>query len=116
MNLTVAFGARRLSAGRSLAMRHANSGIDCTFLVKLRRWRDSSRMSDPAINLDNLSPDQRLRLIEELWESLSKDPGNVPLTVRQRDELDWRLDEIESGQAEGIPWDDVLRRIRRRAG
>ena len=39
----------------------------------------------------------------------------IPLTSAQREELDRRLDELESEGPVGIPWEDVLRRIRRRA-
>jgi len=42
-------------------------------------------MSKPALNIGDLSPEERLRLIEELWDSLSETPGNVPLTNAQRD-------------------------------
>lgn len=71
-------------------------------------------MSKPALNIDALSPDERLRLIEELWESLSEKPAAVPLTDAQREELDRRLDDLERSGPEGIPWEQVLRQIRSR--
>jgi putative addiction module component (TIGR02574 family) len=71
-------------------------------------------MSKPALNIDALSPDERLRLIEELWESLSEKPAAVPLTDAQREELDRRLDDLERSDPEGIPWEQVLRQIRSR--
>jgi putative addiction module component (TIGR02574 family) len=72
-------------------------------------------MSKPALNIGDLSPEERLRLIEELWDSLSETPGSIPLTKAQRDELDRRLDDLESSGPEGIPWDQVLQQIRSRA-
>ena len=71
-------------------------------------------MSKPSLNIDGLSSEERLRLIEELWESLSQSPGAVPLTDAQRDELDRRLDDLERSGPEGIPWEDVLQQIRNR--
>jgi len=71
-------------------------------------------MSKPAINIDDLNPEERLRLIEELWESLSQSPGAVPLTDAQREELDRRLDDLERSGPEGIPWEEVLQQIRSR--
>jgi len=71
-------------------------------------------MSKPAINIDDLNPEERLRMIEALWDSLSKQPGNVPLTDAQREELDRRLDDLEHSGPEGIPWDEVLQQIRTR--
>ena len=71
-------------------------------------------VSKPALNIGDLSPEERLRLIEELWDSLNKTPETVPLTNAQREELDRRLDDIERSGPEGIPWDQVLQQIRSR--
>ena len=69
-------------------------------------------MSKRALNIGDLSPEERLRLIEELWDSLNEKPGAVPLTNAQREELDRRLDDLERSGLEGIPWDQVLQQIR----
>jgi putative addiction module component (TIGR02574 family) len=71
-------------------------------------------MSEPAFNIEDLSPEQRLQLLDQLWESLRARPDQLPLTAAQRDELDRRLDEMDRGQTEGIPWEEVLDRIRNR--
>jgi putative addiction module component (TIGR02574 family) len=73
-------------------------------------------VNEPNIDIDRLDVEQRLRLIERLWESLSKDPAAIPLTPAQRAELDRRLDEVEQGDTRGIPWDEVLEGIRKRMG
>jgi putative addiction module component (TIGR02574 family) len=72
-------------------------------------------MSKPALNIGDLSPEERLRLIEELWDSLSAKPGAVPVTDDQREELDRRLDDLERSGPEGIPWEQVLQQIRSRS-
>jgi putative addiction module component (TIGR02574 family) len=69
-------------------------------------------MGSSAIEIEKLSPEDRLRLIEELWESLRRQPETVPLTEAQRKELDRRLDELDRGEAETIPWDEVKQRLR----
>ena len=71
-------------------------------------------MSKPSLNINELSPEDRLRLIEELWDSLNETPGSIPLTNAQCEELDRRLDDLESSGPEGIPWDQVLQQIRTR--
>ncbi len=75
-------------------------------------------MAKPTLDIERLSPDERLELMEQLWESLRKDPSSLPLADAQREELDRRLDDLESdirrGDPLGIPWDDVLQRIRNR--
>jgi len=67
-----------------------------------------------TIDIASLSSEERLQLLEELWESLRVTPEAIPLTNAQREELDRRLDELDREGPTGIPWEDVLRRIRRR--
>ena len=73
--------------------------------------RYNSGMPAPTIDIEKLSPEQRLRLIEELWESLRKTPGAIPLTPAQKQELDRRIDEYERGETETVPWSQVKRRV-----
>ena len=68
-------------------------------------------MGMPAIDIDALEPEERLRLIGELWDSLLDRPGDVKLTESQREELDRRLDELESGRAKLVAWDVVKQRL-----
>ena len=72
-------------------------------------------MTKPALNIGDVSPEERLRLIEELWDSLNEKPGTVPLTDAQREELDRRLDDLERSGPEGIAWEQVLQQIRSRS-
>ena len=72
-------------------------------------------MSNPAVNIADLNPEERLKMIEELWDSLSEQPGSVPLTDAQRQELDRRLDDLERSEPTGIPWEEVLKQIRSRS-
>jgi putative addiction module component (TIGR02574 family) len=71
-------------------------------------------MSTPAIDIEKLAPEERLHLIEGLWESLRAQPESVPLTGPQRDLLDRRLDELDSGEATVITWAAAKRRLHRR--
>lgn len=71
-------------------------------------------MSRPAIKIDGLNVEERLELIESLWESLIVDPSNVPITEAQKRMLDERLDEIEAGDDGGAPWEEVRARILKR--
>jgi len=69
-------------------------------------------MGHSDIDVKKLTPEERLALLEEIWDSL--EPEDVPLTDPQRQELDRRLDDLERDQDLGIPWDEVLHRIRER--
>lgn len=71
-------------------------------------------MNRRAVDIAALTPEERLRLLEQLWDSLTDTPEAIPLTEAQREELDRRLDDLEVDGPVGIPWDDVLSRIRTR--
>ena len=69
-------------------------------------------MSKRALDIASLTLDERLSLLEELWDSLAAVPEALPLTPAQRVELDRRLDDLDAEGPVGIPWDEVLSRIR----
>jgi putative addiction module component (TIGR02574 family) len=64
------------------------------------------------IDIAKLTPAERLDLLEQLWDSLS--PEAIPMTDAQKEELDRRLDELDRDGPAGIPWNEVLDRIRNR--
>jgi len=66
-------------------------------------------MSDPAVDIHSLTPEQRLQLIEELWDSLADE--DVPLTNAQRHELDRRMDDLDKHPDNVVPWTEVKRRL-----
>jgi putative addiction module component (TIGR02574 family) len=67
-------------------------------------------MSKPAVDIEHLTPEERLALLEQLWDSLSDE--EVPLTDPQRQELDRRLDALEREGPVGIPWEQVRDEMR----
>lgn len=66
------------------------------------------------IDIETLSREERLQLLEQLWDSLSSGPDSIPLTDAQREELDRRLDELDRDGPVGIPADAILSRLQRR--
>ena len=58
--------------------------------------------------------DERLKLIEELWDSLSDDDPALALTDEQRRDLERRLTEADADPDSGASWDQVRERIRGR--
>lgn len=64
--------------------------------------------------LKDLPIDQRLRVVEDLWDSIAADSNALPLTEAQRAELDRRLDAYEADGTKGRPAEDVLAEVRRR--
>lgn len=69
-------------------------------------------MSKPAIDIAQLSQEERLGLIEELWESLGEEERDaIPLTREQESELDRRLDALEKDGPVGLSPEEVRTRI-----
>ena len=71
-------------------------------------------MSKRDLDIASLTPEERLTLLEDLWDSLATAPEALPLTPAQRAELDRRLDDLDAEGPVGIPWDEVLSQIRNR--
>jgi putative addiction module component (TIGR02574 family) len=74
-------------------------------------------MDQPGLKIDGLSTEERLDLLERVWESLSRSPADVPVTTAQR--ASWTdartLDQdLAAGRGLGVPWDEVMRQLRSR--
>jgi putative addiction module component (TIGR02574 family) len=82
-------------------------------VAPLSHWRENEVMRRPNVDIKALTPEERLTLLEEIWDSL--EPEDVRLTEAQRAELDRRLDDLERNPDAGIPWEEVLKQIRERA-
>ncbi len=74
------------------------------------------RAMGKPIEIDSLTREERLDLLERIWASLG--PEDVPVTGAQRAELDRRsgaLDQdVASGRELGVPWEEVARQLRAR--
>ncbi|TAL90703.1 MAG: addiction module protein [Rhodanobacter sp.] len=65
--------------------------------------------------LRDLPVEQRLHLVEELWDSIASDQQALPLTDDQRTELDRRLDAYEldgnAGRCAEVALADIRKRL-----
>jgi putative addiction module component (TIGR02574 family) len=74
-------------------------------------------MSDRKITVADvltLSADERIRLVEDIWDTLVIAPEAVVLTDEQRRELDSRLEEHRRDPSAGSTWPEVKARILKR--
>lgn len=62
-----------------------------------------------------MSVDQRLKLVEDVWNSIVDDQEQLPLTDQQKAELDRRIESLEAHPERVIPWEQVKRDLRKRA-
>jgi putative addiction module component (TIGR02574 family) len=65
-------------------------------------------------DVKGLSPEERIELAEELWESLAEE--DIVLTPEQLDELERRRARLERDGPRGRPWREVLGEIKKRGG
>ena len=61
------------------------------------------------LGIDRLNVEQRLSLIDEIWESL--DDASVPLTDAQRTELESRIADHEVNPQEVVSLEDVRKSV-----
>jgi putative addiction module component (TIGR02574 family) len=64
--------------------------------------------------LRELPIEERIKLVEDLWDSIAADRTALPLTPEQRAELKHRLDAYEVDKRRGRTTADVLVEVRRR--
>lgn len=65
-------------------------------------------------SLKNLPVRERIRLVEDLWDSIASDQGALSLSSAQKAELDKRLRAYEVTKDPGRPADEVISEIRRK--
>lgn len=64
----------------------------------------------------DLSPPEKLQLVEDLWDDLAAVPADVPVHDWQKAELARRKANLMSQPGSGLTWDDIQARIRSRNG
>jgi putative addiction module component (TIGR02574 family) len=57
-----------------------------------------------SLGIERLTVEERLRLVEELWDSIAED---TPLPDAQREELERRLAEHEANPGDVVAWEEV---------
>jgi putative addiction module component (TIGR02574 family) len=64
----------------------------------------------------DLSPSEKLQLVEDLWDDLASSPESVPVHDWQIEELERRKANLTARPASGLTWEEVKRRVRARHG
>ncbi len=65
-------------------------------------------------NLRELPVEERMKLVEDLWDSIAEERKALPVTPEQKAELDRRLKAYEVDKNRGRLAADVLADVRRR--
>jgi putative addiction module component (TIGR02574 family) len=73
-------------------------------------------MSTTMTSVFDLSPAEKLQLVEDLWDDLAATPEAVPIHDWQKEELTRRKANLARNPASGLSWEEVKRRVRGRHG
>lgn len=73
-------------------------------------------MDPTARSIFDLSPSEKLQLVEDLWDDLAATPEAVPVHDWQKKELERRKANLRNHPASGLVWEEVKRRVRNRYG
>ena len=74
-----------------------------------RRWSANMTVFD-------LSPAEKLQLVQDLWDDIAATPEDIPVHDWQIAELERRRANLQKHPATGLDWDEVKRRIRSQYG
>ena len=73
-------------------------------------------MSAEVTSVFDLSPAEKLQLVEDLWDDLASTPEAVPVHDWQTEELARRKANLARNPGSGLTWEEVQRRVRSRYG
>ena len=73
-------------------------------------------MNSTSTSVFDLSPSEKLQLVEDLWDDLAATSEVVPVHDWQKEELDRRKANLMKSPASGLTWEEVKRRVRVRYG
>jgi putative addiction module component (TIGR02574 family) len=71
-------------------------------------------MNSSATPIFELSPAEKLQLVEDLWDDLASTPEAVPVYDWQKKELARRKANLQHHAVAGLEWEEVKRRVRSR--
>jgi len=60
----------------------------------------------------DLSPSEKLQLVEDLWDDLASTPEAVPVQDWQKNELARRKANLQANPAPSVTWEEVKQRVR----
>lgn len=64
--------------------------------------------------IEQLSIEEKLTLMEEIWEDICTEKSALELTPEQVEEIDRRLAELEAHPERVIPWEEIKADYRKR--
>jgi len=69
-------------------------------------------MNSKESSVFDLSPSEKLQLVQDLWDDLAAAPDAIPVHDWQKQELERRKANLQRNPASASTWEDVKRRAR----
>lgn len=82
----------------------------------LERFKGGFKVNLTNTSIFELSPSEKLQLVEDLWDDLAATPEAVPVHDWQKEELARRKARLMGNPASELAWEEVKRRIRSHYG
>jgi putative addiction module component (TIGR02574 family) len=73
-------------------------------------------MRSEITSVFDLSPTEKLQLVEDLWDDLAATPEAVPVHEWQKEELARRKANLLQNPGSGLSWEEIKRRVRSHYG
>jgi putative addiction module component (TIGR02574 family) len=73
-------------------------------------------MNPAEPSIFDLSPAEKLQLVQDLWDDLAGTPETVPIHAWQTQELQRRKANLLKNPGSRLSWEEVQERVRRRYG
>ena len=67
-----------------------------------------------SLGIDRMSREERIELVQEIWDTIAAEPIPPALTEAERLELRHRVDEDNASPDDVVPWDQVKAQALRR--
>ena len=74
------------------------------------------QVNPSSTSIFDLTPSEKLQLVEDLWDDLAATPEAVPVHDWQKEELARRKANLRQHPASGLTWEEVKQRVRSRDG
>jgi putative addiction module component (TIGR02574 family) len=74
------------------------------------------QVNPTSTSIFDLSPSEKLQLVEDLWDDLAATPEAVPVHDWQKEELAHRKANLMKNPASGLTWEEVKQRVQSRYG
>jgi putative addiction module component (TIGR02574 family) len=68
-------------------------------------------MNTQVADILELSVAEKIQIVEDIWDSISKHPEQLPVSEAEKIELDKRLESYKQNPNEGIEWETLKKNL-----